>query len=367
MRLYIHWPFCRSRCAYCDFNARIAGRRVVKEYADLLCRELALWREVLPRHGGLRSLYLGGGTPSTMRGNEVASLLAYCRRLFAVRGDAEVTVEVNPATWEERDFVAARKGGVNRVSIGVQSLDDHVLRLLGRAHGAEDAVAAVRNARRAGFASVSVDLMYGLPYESGHDFRRDLEKALLLHPHHVSIYALSLSLHTRMGRSVSRGELRLPEEDDVAEEYGDGARMLREAGYRRYEISNYCHPGHECRHNLAYWRREDYLGVGAGAHSLLAGWRFNNLESVIAYNRVLRGGILPVSAASRLSEGEERSERIMLGLRMAKGIPEMLLAGAARLADLEEYGLVRREQGRVLLTERGMLLSNPVIAELMPA
>jgi len=340
---------------------------VAVAYAHSLCLELALWREALPGRGGLRSLYLGGGTPSTMRGEEVAELLAYCRRLFPVRGDAEVTVEVNPATWKEDDFAAARRGGVNRVSIGVQSLDDRVLRVLGRPHGAGDAVAAVRRARRAGIAAVSLDMMLGLPLESGHRFTQDMERAIGLRPHHVSTYALSLSSRSPMGRLVSRGEFHMPEDDVVADEYREASRMLREAGYVRYEISNFCLPGYECRHNMAYWRREDYLGTGAGAHSLIAGWRFHNLESILAYNRRLHDGVLPVSGGGRLAAGEEKSERVMLGLRMARGVPERLLPQAARLADLEEYGLVRREGGRVRLTERGMLLSNPVIAELMPA
>ncbi|MBC7248448.1 MAG: radical SAM family heme chaperone HemW [Actinobacteria bacterium] len=367
MRLYVHWPFCVSRCAYCDFNARTAGSRTVSAYAASLRRELTLWSAMLPRDGGLRSLYLGGGTPSTMRGDEVADLIAFCRRLFPLREGAEVTVEVNPATWKERDFAAALEGGVNRVSIGVQSLRDCILLLLGRAHDARDAAAAVRAAGRAGFRNISLDLMFGLPLECGHRLGRDLEAALRLRPQHVSLYALEVSARSRLGRAVMRGELHLPEDDRVADEYREGARTLKLAGYERYEISNFCLPGHECRHNLAYWRREAYLGAGAGAHSLLGGWRFHNLESVLSYNRSLREDRMPVAGGSRLTERDARSERIMLGLRTSRGVPAALLAGAKALSDLERYGLVRREGSRISLTERGMLLSNPVIAEVLPA
>lgn len=366
MRLYVHWPFCVSRCSYCDFNTRAAGGRVVAAYAAALRKELVLWSGVL-KSCGMRSLYLGGGTPSTLRGEEIADLLTFCRRLFPLREAAEVTVEVNPATWGERDFAAALRGGVTRVSIGVQSLHDGVLRMLGRPHDAHDAIAALRAARRAGCESISLDLMFGLPEECGNHFLRDLEEALLLRPHHVSIYALEVSQRTRMGKGIFRGELHLPEDDRVAYEYREGARMLRNAGYMRYEISNFCLPGHQCRHNLAYWRREPYLGTGAAAHSLFKGWRFYNLESVLAYNRCLQDGVIPVAGVTRITEQDARSERIMLGLRTARGVPAALLKETKALEDLEKYGLLGREGDRVRLTEKGMLLSNPVIAEIMPS
>ncbi len=367
MRLYVHWPFCLRRCVYCDFTARTADRRRMRSYASALRKELEIRAALTRGRGGLRSLYLGGGTPSTLSGSEVGGLVALIGKLFGFRPGAEISVEVNPATWDAVDFREARLAGVNRVSIGAQCMDDGCLRRLGRLHGAGEVRRAVWLARRAGIPSVSLDLLYGMPLGWCEGLRKDLEKALELSPQHLSLYELTVHPGTPLWVSVARSEAVLPREEDTAEEYLEAVEMLEEAGFRHYEISNFSLPGHQCRHNLAYWRREEYLGAGAGAHSLWKGCRFRNRESVLGYIRDLREERLPVVEEVRVEGEEIREERVMLGLRTSRGVPERILNGPECVERLESLGLLRRVRGRVVLTPDGMLLSNAVISELLCA
>jgi oxygen-independent coproporphyrinogen-3 oxidase len=301
-----------------------------------------------------------------LRGEEVAGLVGEAAAIFGILEPAEVTVEVNPATWSYNDFARARAGGVNRFSIGVQSTQDEVLRLLGRAHDGDAAKRAVREVLRCGASSVSVDLLYGLPGEGGGSWRRSLMEMLDMEVHHISLYALTLADRTPMSRMVARGEVALPGDDEVADEYMEASTVMEEAGYRRYEISNFSLPGYQCRHNLAYWRREEYLGIGAGAHSLLQRCRFNNTPSLLAYLRMIREGELALEKHHTLERSEELEEEIMLGLRTSQGIAEGLLEKAHdRMIDLRRGGLLEAEGGRVNLTARGMLVSNAVITELL--
>ncbi|MDY6794237.1 MAG: radical SAM family heme chaperone HemW [Actinomycetota bacterium] len=369
MRLYIHWPFCLSRCFYCDFTSQVTSAGVMRRYLEAVSRELVKWSALLlAERKVLRSIYLGGGTPSILKGDEIASLLVEVDGAFAMLSGLEVTVEVNPATWTRRDFEDAAEAGVNRFSIGVQSLDDRTLDLLGRAHNASEARSAVYEARRLRDASISVDLMYALPGDDGGVFERTLGDILELQPHHISLYALTLERGVPMYGKVRSGEIILPEEDVAADQYLLAIKKLRASGYRQYEISNFAMPGHECLHNLGYWRREEYLGVGASAHSLLGRLRLSNPDSLLMYIRRVEENFIAASVVETLSREGELEEEIMLGLRMSGGIRESLLREASvRLAPLQEAGLVTRERGRVALTPLGMLVSNAVISELLCA
>lgn len=369
MRIYIHWPFCISRCSYCDFNSRVAGRRTMRDYMRALLRELDAWACMLNGEDRwLDSIYLGGGTPSVLSGGEISSLLDEVRSRFYVHDGTEVTVEVNPATWDRDDYAAAHAGGVNRISIGLQSLSDRQLSLLGRAHDAEAARKAVMYALDCGAASVSADLLYGLPGMDNETLLGCLYEVLEMGIHHLSMYALTLSERTRLAHSVADGEITLPDEEEVAEQYLAASGALGARGYEHYEISNFSLPGHHSRHNLAYWEREEYLGIGAGAHSLLGKYRFHNLESVLAYIRVLARGKLAVAECEVLTVADELEETIMLGLRTSRGIQ---LAGLGSkdncLDEMEDDGFLVRDGGRVCLTDRGMLVSNALIVRLMPA
>jgi oxygen-independent coproporphyrinogen III oxidase len=369
VRLYVHWPFCISRCSYCDFNSRVCDGRRMREYMCALLSEISAWAELMGEEKrGLRSVYLGGGTPSTLSGVEISELLGGIGSRFGLSDDAETTVEVNPATWKAGDYAAARTGGVNRISVGVQSLHDPSLVRLGRLHDAAKAMMAIKDALGSGVLSVSVDLMFGLPGMDKETLLQGLRKVIGAGVHHISLYALTLSGRSRMSRAIQRGELALPDEDEAAEQYLAACEELREAGYEHYEISNFCLPGHRSRHNLAYWEREEYLGVGAGAYSFVGGCRFNNVLSLLDYMRRITRGISAIEGCEYIGKAEERKERIMLGLRTVLGVPDSMLdVHGDRLYELEDLGLLHRDTGRIRLTGRGMLVSNTVILELLPA
>ncbi len=360
MRLYVHWPFCVSRCAYCDFNTRVGDRRRMRLYLDALLVELDLWAGLL-RLGDrpLESVYLGGGTPSTLSGPEASTLLAEVQRRFGLVEGAEVTVEVNPATWSGADFAAARAGGVGRFSIGVQSLHDPTLRVLRRAHTAAEALKAIEDARAVGASSVSADLLYGLPGMDSRMLLADLRRVFAAGVDHLSLYALTLSAATPLARSLARGDLSLPDEDETAEQYLAACEMIGAAGYEHYEISNFCLPGHRCLHNLAYWERKQYLGVGAGAHSLLGGYRLHNRTSLLSYRRELSGGRLPLEGCELIDGRGEREESIMLGLRTSRGVPEGQLAAEEGFRELlQRCGLMHWNGGRVTKTPGALGLYN---------
>jgi len=344
---------------------------MMSEYRHALLKELDYWANAWGRgHPRLRSVYLGGGTPSTLSGREVAALVGGIGERFGLHEGAEVSVEVNPATWTAEDYAAAAAGGINRFSIGVQSLDDRFLEMLGRAHDAREAAAAMRDARGGAEkrVSISVDLLYGLPGMDADALQKDLHEVLETGPHHLSLYALTLSGRTPMSRAVASGEITLPDEDEVAEQYLSACDTLEAAGYKHYEISNFCLPGHHCRHNTGYWEREEYVGVGTGAHSFLAGRRFRNTPSVLAYIRAAREGRPVTEGCETLGDDDGRVEEIMLGLRTRKGVSRHLLAvDRQRLVQLEGLGLLKTGEGRVSLTASGMLLSNTLICEFLPA
>lgn len=368
MRLYVHWPFCRSRCSYCDFNSRVARPELMSWYREALLKEIGIWSSLLGNDcRSLRSLYIGGGTPSCMSGEEVAELVAAASRAFGLDEDAEVTVEVNPATWEEGDFNSAVEGGVNRLSIGVQSLDDADLRRLSRPHDSREARRAVAQALSSGARSVNADLIFGIPAARRGAFMAGLEELADMGLHHISAYALTLEKNTPLHRMAERGEIKPPQDDEVADDYLSACETLERKGFEHYEISNFCLPGHRCRHNLAYWRREEFLGVGAGAHSLLWGVRLRNHRSLLRYLCLIEEGMLPVCEAEAITEEVAREELIMLGLRTWRGVPEKSVSreGEKRVRELERHGLLTLEGGRVRLTARGMLVSNAVIADIL--
>jgi oxygen-independent coproporphyrinogen-3 oxidase len=340
----------------------------MKRYHTSLTREIKAWSSwLLPQDREVGSIYIGGGTPSTISGVELGALFREVADHFPVMPEAEITVEVNPATWGRDDFKAAASSGINRFSIGVQSLDNDQLRLLGRPHSAGDALHSVKYAGDAGDIVISVDLLYALPGKSGEVLMATLDGILDLHPHHISMYALTLEKRAPLARMQANGTITLPGEDEAADQYLRALDKLESKGYIQYEISSFCLPGYRCRHNLAYWRREQYLGLGAGAHSFLANCRFHNVRSVLDYTKRVNQGISPIAGWEQLDESDGLFEEIMLGLRIRDGVPESLLSERSESLDvLEGMGLLWRRGGRVILTSRGMLLSNMVLREFLP-
>jgi len=392
LALYLHIPFCAVRCPYCDFNTYQGLLHLLPAFVEALEREIRLWGRALGRPA-VRTLFLGGGTPSLLEPPHLERLLQAVEDAFAPRPGMEVTLEANPDDLTEAKVRAYRALGVNRLSLGVQSLDDRFLRRLGRRHSAEDARRAYWVARRAGMENLNLDLMYGLPGQSLEEWRWDLESAVALGPEHLSAYCLTLEPGTPMERWVREGRLPTPDEDLSAEMYLHAHERLERAGYRHYEISNWARPGREACHNAVYWRAEPYLGLGPGAHSYLGGCRFREVPWPRAYIRRTAGWwergaeplqaltpallrtLGPVADAQALTREEEMDEALFLGLRLAEGVSEEAFRRRfgepldrryrPALADLEGLGLLERREGRVRLTLRGWLLSNEAFVRLM--
>ena len=368
--LYVHIPFCAAKCAYCDFYSLPRSEEKMDSYTAALCRHLT---EVAPRAAAhtVDTVYFGGGTPSYLGQKRLTEILRTIRRRYRLSPDAEITLEANPdSAQDEKALRRLRRAGFNRVSLGVQSADDGLLRAIGRIHTWQQAAHAVSALRRAGFDNVSVDLMYGLPDQTLGLWQETLEKVISLAPEHVSCYGLKLEEGTPL--FLQRRELTLPGDDEQADMYLAAVDMLAQAGYAQYEISNFARPGRESRHNLKYWRMEEYAGFGPGAHSDFGGVRY-------AYEKDLDGyiaGELRLSESSEIPPLERQQEYVMLSLRTAEGVSRRRLEYDFRrpFAPLEEqlqqfaaHGLaVPTEQGW-RLTPQGFLVSNQIIGALLEA
>jgi putative oxygen-independent coproporphyrinogen III oxidase len=362
--LYVHVPFCLTRCGYCDFNAYADLGHLADRYVESLRTEAEL---TSAEWSGTRfaSIYMGGGTPTTLDPRVLGSLIEHLRARFEVLPGAETTAEANPDTVDERSLATLRSIGITRLSLGVQSFDPAVLAALERVHPPESARGAYAAARAAGFDSVSLDLIYGASGEDEASWRRTLSEAVVLGPDHLSCYALTVEPSTPLGRKVALGLTPPPDPDLQADLYDIACGTLEEAGYRHYEVSNWARPGQESVHNLGYWERRPYLGLGAGAHSYRDGRRWWNVRPPGRYIELIGGGRPATGGEERLGPEEDRMEGLLLSLRQAAGAPaERLPAEAAE--DLVARGLATMAAGRLSLTDRGMLLANEVVLALAP-
>lgn len=381
--VYLHVPFCTVRCGYCDFNTytatELGGGASQVAYADTALAEIALGARVL-RDAGLperpvSTVFVGGGTPTVLPPGDLVRMLDGVRDAWGLAPGAEVTTEANPDSVTPESLAALARGGFTRVSFGMQSAVPHVLATLDRTHDPRRIPDVVRWARDAGLA-VSLDLIYGTPGESLDDWRASVEAALATGVDHVSAYALVVEQGTRMAVQVRRGELSLPDEDDQAAKYELADDLLAEAGLRWYEVSNWARtPDDACRHNLAYWRNDDWWGVGPGAHSHVGGVRWWNVKHPRAYDARLAAGLSPAAGREVVEDEAARLERVMLGVRLGEGLPLDALSARARAAvgTLVADGLVdgraalgrgERPGARVVLTRRGRLLADAVVRAL---
>jgi oxygen-independent coproporphyrinogen-3 oxidase len=318
----------------------------------------------------IETIFFGGGTPSLLESDDMASLLDNVRARFAVGLDVEVTVECNPESVSREKLAAYRAAGVNRISLGVQALDDSILPRLGRLHDARGARAAFEAAREAGCDNVSVDLMYGLPEQDATIWRRSLEGVLGWQPEHLSAYGLTLDAGSLWAVTGVAG---LPAEEAVVEQYWTLARAAGARGFEHYEISNYARPGYRSRHNQVYWQAAEYLALGPGACGFVGDVRYGNIKPVSRYCATLEAGALPIDTAERLTPGQRLGERLMLGLRLADGVPRAWLDArleadaelARKIATWREAGLLVERDARVALTEQGFLVSDALFAELV--
>jgi putative oxygen-independent coproporphyrinogen III oxidase len=374
---YVHVPFCVTRCGYCDFNtytsAELGPGASPADYADTAVREVLLARRVLgDTELPVETVFFGGGTPTLLAPAELVRILRAIDGEFGLRPGAEVTTEANPESVTPGSLAALREGGFTRVSFGMQSAREHVLRVLERGHTRGRPAQAVREAREAGFEHVSLDLIYGTPGESADDWRASLEAALAAGPDHVSAYSLIVEDGTRLAARIRRGELPMPDDDVAADRYLLADELLSAAGLRWYEVSNWAAGERSrCRHNLLYWTGGDWWGVGPGAHSHVGGTRWWNVKHPAAYATRLAADRSPGHGREVLGAADRAVERLMLELRLDSGFPLAEVDRRARpvvaraLADgLLEPGPFGR--GRAVLTLRGRLLADALVRDLVP-
>lgn len=364
--LYVHVPFCPQRCPYCAF-AVVTGRQAEESlYVERLCAEIEAWSRLADR-GGLDTVFFGGGTPSRLPPRLLAKVLESADRHLGLRGGAEVTCEANPSTAEAGRFRGLRAAGVTRLSLGVQSLRDDSLRLLGRAHTAAEAEGAFRVARGAGFDSVGIDLIFGIPGAPPADWEHTVGRAAALAPDHISAYALTVEEGTPFARRREAGELPEVGEAEDEEAWLHAAARFAAAGYEHYEISNFARPGHRCAHNWDGWTGGEYLGVGVSAHSCLEGRRFWNTSDLDDYLRRTAGQGSARSGEEPPDAERDRRDRLWLGLRTRSGVElepgeVRRLAASALWPRLRAHGHVTLEGRRLRLTERGFAVADAIAA-----
>ena len=376
LELYIHIPFCIRKCAYCDFLSFPAGEKDRQSYVEALLDEIYGAKE----KGDAATVFFGGGTPSILPGKEIGRIMDAVRAKYSVPEDAEITLVANPGTLNRKKLEDWKKAGINRLSLGLQSAEDAELKALGRIHTWETFLESYRMAREAGFENINIDLMSALPGQSAYTWRKTLQKVTELKPEHISAYSLIVEegtpFYEKYAEDVKRREKGLPcgflpSEDEERQMYYDTEKILKAEGYRRYEISNYAREGFECRHNCGYWERKNYRGFGLGASSLIDEVRFHNTESMENYQNRAFGR----EDEEYLDAEAQMEEFMFLGLRLTQGIsvndfekkfhtPYVSVYGKIS-RELEEKKLLRRENGRIFLTERGIDLSNYVLSEFL--
>jgi oxygen-independent coproporphyrinogen-3 oxidase len=368
--LYIHWPFCLSKCPYCDFNSHVRAAIDEGAWRQALLSELDHWADATPNRE-VASIFFGGGTPSLMSAATVGALLDRAAARWRLSRDVGVTLEANPTSVEAGKFTGFRAAGVNRVSLGVQALDDAALAALGRRHDAGEAIRAVELARRH-FPRWSFDLIYARPGQTAAAWASELDRALALAGDHLSLYQLTIEPGTAFATAYGRGELALPDEEDAAALYELTQERLAAAGMPAYEVSNHARPGGECRHNLVYWRHQDYVGIGPGAHGRLT------LDGTSFATRQLRAPETWLAAVGReghgtqeraaLSPREAAEETLMMGLRLAEGVERDSVREAideSRVPDLVEGGFLADDPDRLRTTQAGRQRLNAVLNALL--
>ena len=370
--LYLSVPFCRAKCSYCNFASDAFGPARMDAYVDRLCEEIAQASAkasgmgvTLPRD--VDSVYFGGGTPSLLSAAHFQRIFEALQAVFSVQRDAEFTLECAPGQLADDTLTELLRHGLNRVSLGVQSFIDQESRAVGRFHTKDVCLAEIARLRSAGVQEINVDLIAGLPHQTHESWRISLEQAAATGVPHASVYMLEVDEESRLGRELIAGGVRyhahhVPDDGLVAEMYLEACEFLGNNGIPQYEISNFARPGHASRHNLKYWKRLPYLGLGLDAHSMLGDWRFQNTDDLNAY---LEGKAAPDPVP--VSPYEASEEEVFLGLRLNEGIPLPEAPMASVLQQLVREGLMQLQGDRVALTPKGRLLSNDVFTELLSA
>jgi oxygen-independent coproporphyrinogen III oxidase len=363
--LYVDFPFCLARCSFCAFNIQGYREGLAERYLAALRQEILLQAEApIWQDRMMTSIYFGGGTPTLYPPSALVELLSLCRVSFPVAADVEVTLEAHPATIDLSNLDPLRKGGINRLSMGVQSFSDAHLEALGRHHTAEAARQAFHAARAAGFENIGIDLIYALPGHALAEWEATLQSAIELAPEHLSLYCLSVEEGTLFHKKEKQGLLSLPSEPEVILLYQTAQGRLKRGGYEQYEISNFARPGFACRHNLHYWNRNASLGIGLSAHSYLVREHRANTDSLPGYLDQIASRRIPIAHTEKISFQAAMKDRIIFGLRKSEGIPLRLLARDLTLEKtskrLIEEGLLIQDADRLRLSSKGILLADEV-------
>ena len=377
--VYIHIPFCAHICPYCDFTTYAGKDQLIPNYVDAVVRELEL-RAGEANGRSAATIYLGGGTPSMLAPDQIEAILTGVRNVLPVQSDAEITMEANPNALSIEHLEAYRRAGVNRLSIGAQTLDRRGLRTLGRQHESRDVLTSLSDAHQAGFERVNLDFIFGWPGQSRESWQNDLRQLIEMGdegPDHLSLYSLIIEPGTPYADAAARGILQIPDDDAAADLYEDAIRMLGDVGWDHYEVANWCRePNGYSRHNAIYWQHGDYLGIGAGAFGTINGTRVMNQLLPERYINELTEGTLPQSNTEVLDEQTARGETMMLGLRFLNdGVNEQAFQVrhdiamhdifGEPIARMTELGMLEPTDHGIRLTERGMMLANSVVAEFL--
>lgn len=380
LELYVHIPFCVKKCHYCDFLSFACDDRTQKQYVASLISEIKAHKENFAEYS-VSTIFFGGGTPSWLQEDLLLSILSEIRRNFHVMEDAEISIECNPGTVTQKKLQLYKQAGINRLSIGLQSTKNEELKMLGRIHTFEQFMKTYEMARAAGFTNINIDLISGLPYQTAEVFTDSLRKVIRLRPEHVSVYTLIVEKGTPFYDAYKFDAVKqeagmetevLPNEDEVYRIYKLTQKLLVEAGYKQYEISNYAKPDFECQHNIGYWKRKEYLGLGLGASSLVQNVRFSNTSDLYTY---IEGDWLDEESIQNLTRKEQMEEFFFLGLRMPEGVlrrefeemfampPEAIYQ--TQMEELKEQELLQVKEGRICLTDKGLDLSNYAMAKFL--
>ena len=371
--LYIHIPYCIHKCGYCDFNSHPIKHDEMDHYIDALVAEMKHYAKIYSNTNIIKTIFLGGGTPTTLTVYQLERILKECVKEFKVAPDAEITIEANPATIDIEQMKSIRQTGYNRISIGVQSFDKTELKLLDRAHGPEEVHSTVDCARKAGFDNLSLDLMFAIPNQSLSSWESNLDKALEKNPEHLSTYNLTIEQGTAFSKLQSNGKLIMPEDGHQLELYKKTIERLTTKGFHHYEISNFARQGKECKHNITYWKNTNTLGLGAGASSYINGTRFKNINLPAHYIRQVKEGKTAVEHSETLEPRQAMGETIMLGLRLLQGISIHQFEKRFQVSftnlfkkiihSLKEKELILIEDDCLRLSPKGLFLADSVILE----
>ena len=371
--LYIHIPYCIHKCGYCDFNSHPIKQDEMNHYIHALVAEMKHYAKTYSNTNIIRTIFLGGGTPTTLTVYQLERILKECVSDFTVPSDAEITIEANPATIDIEQLKSIRQIGYNRISIGVQSFDKAELKLLDRAHGPEEIHSTVDRARKAGFDNLSLDLMFAVPNQSLSSWESNLNKALEKNPEHLSTYNLTIEQGTAFSKLQSNGKLTMPDDDHQLELYKRTIERLTKKGFHHYEISNFARRGKECKHNITYWENKNTLGLGAGASSYMNGTRFKNINLPAHYIRQVKEKKIAVEHSETLEPRQAMGETIMLGLRLLQGISihqfekrfQISFINLFRniISALKEKELVIIEKDYLRLSQKGLFWADSVILE----